>query len=107
MFGRLAAFAGVRRVPAFDALRRGEPARSDSACVYTSRLSLDREGVRNRADIALILRVKQYTGPPDQCSDSMGAESRSCPRRILIVDDFPNGRELLAEYLRLRGFDVI
>src|SRR5581483_7368122 len=28
-------------------------------------------------------------------------------RRILVVDDFPDGRELLAEYLRFRGFDVI
>jgi two-component system cell cycle response regulator DivK len=26
--------------------------------------------------------------------------------RVLVVDDFPDGRELLAEYLTFRGFDV-
>jgi two-component system, cell cycle response regulator DivK len=28
-------------------------------------------------------------------------------QRILVVDDFPDGRQLLAEYLRFRGFDVV
>ena len=28
------------------------------------------------------------------------------PRRILIVDDFEDARELYAEFLRLRGFEV-
>jgi len=27
--------------------------------------------------------------------------------RVLVVDDFPDGREMLAEYLRFRGFDVL
>ena len=30
----------------------------------------------------------------------------SVPARILIVDDFEDARELYAEYLRLRGFEV-
>jgi CheY-like chemotaxis protein len=28
------------------------------------------------------------------------------PLRVLVVDDFPDGRELVAEYLTFRGFDV-
>src|SRR6202011_5532116 len=31
---------------------------------------------------------------------------RAQPLKVLVVDDFPDGRELLAEYLAFRGFVV-
>jgi CheY-like chemotaxis protein len=40
--------------------------------------------------------------------DSRGArcQNKACLLRVLVVDDFPDGRELLAEYLTFRGFTV-
>jgi two-component system, cell cycle response regulator DivK len=34
------------------------------------------------------------------------APRKSTIPRVLVVDDFPDGREMLAEYLAFRGFDV-
>jgi CheY-like chemotaxis protein len=31
---------------------------------------------------------------------------RTSPGPVLVVDDYPDGREMLAEYLRFRGFSV-
>jgi CheY-like chemotaxis protein len=36
----------------------------------------------------------------------MVPRSRSHPLNVLVVDDFPDGRELVAEYLAFRGFVV-
>ena len=34
------------------------------------------------------------------------SRSKSAPLRVLVVDDFPDGREILTEYLSFEGFDV-
>ena len=36
----------------------------------------------------------------------MAPRNRSHPLSVLVVDDFPDGRELVAEYLAFRGFVV-
>ena len=32
---------------------------------------------------------------------------RANSNKVLVVDDYPDGRELLAEYLEYRGFSVV
>jgi two-component system cell cycle response regulator DivK len=36
----------------------------------------------------------------------MAPRKSAAPLSVLVVDDFPDGRELVAEYLTFRGFDV-
>jgi CheY-like chemotaxis protein len=38
--------------------------------------------------------------------ERMAPRKLAVPLTVLVVDDFPDGRELVAEYLTFRGFDV-